>query len=132
MLALQGNTAPYLLYAYTRTRALFRKAAEEGGIDTTIRPELLDHLAESQELALGKHLCNFDIILDLAAEECRPNYICDYLYELAGLYSQFYENCPVLKSEDPVRGARIALTHLASLVLKQGLELLGLETTEQM
>lgn len=131
MLSLQGNTAPYLLYAYTRTRAMFRKA-ESQGIDASSRPESLKALEHAQELALAKHLCNFNVILDLASEECRPNYICDYLFELAGLISQFYENCPVLKSEGDQRAARLTLTHLASEVLKQGLTLLGLETTEQM
>jgi arginyl-tRNA synthetase len=127
MLALQGNTAPYLLYAYTRIRSIFRKggASVAGGEE-----ELL--LTHPEELALARHLLNFGFALDAAAEDYRPNFLCGYLYELAGHYTRFYENCPVLKTEGTTRATRLALCDVTARVLKQGLEVLGIETTEQM
>jgi len=129
MLALQGHTAPYLLYAYTRIRSIFRKA-EEGVTAAPHHPSL--QLAAPEELALAKHLLNFGLTLEAVAEDYRPNLLCNYLYELAGRYSSFYEHCPVLKSEGETRASRLALCDLAARVLKQGLECLGIETTEQM
>jgi anion-transporting ArsA/GET3 family ATPase len=70
--------------------------------------------------------------LQAAAEECRPNYLCNYLHELAGLYSSFYEACPVLKAEEPARSTRLALCRLSAQVLRLGLETLGIEVTEKM
>ena len=89
-------------------------------------------LKEAQELALAKHLLNFGLVLEAAAEEYRPNFLCNYLYELAGHFTGFYENCPVLKAEEPVRSSRLVLCDLTARVLKQGLEVLGIETLEQM
>jgi arginyl-tRNA synthetase len=127
MLALQGNTAPYLLYAYTRIRSIFRK----GGRDTAGDPgEFV--LNAPEELALARHLLNFGLALDAAAEDYRPNFLCGYLYELAGHFTRFYENCPVLKAEAAARPSRLALCDVTARVLKQGLEVLGIETTEQM
>ena len=86
-----------------------------------------------QELALAKHLLNFGLVLDAAAEEYRPNFICTYLYELAGHFTTFYENCPVLKPEAAeFRASRLQLCDLTARVLKQGLEILGIEVVEQM
>jgi len=129
LLALDGNTAPYLLYAYTRTRSLARKARESGAIaaDTSgLR------LGAPEEIALAKHLLNFGLVLEAVADEYRPNFLCNYLYELAGLLSRFWEGCPVLKSAEPERSSRLILNRLTGSVLKQGLEVLGLETTDQM
>ena len=70
--------------------------------------------------------------LEAAAEDYRPNFLCAYLYELAGHFARFYENCPVLKAEGASRHSRLALCDLTARVLKQGLEALGIETTEQM
>jgi arginyl-tRNA synthetase len=127
MLALQGNTAPYLLYAYTRIRSIFRKGgetiADAGGDFVLTAPE---------ELALVRHLLNFGLSLDAAAEDYRPNFLCGYLYELAGHFMRFFENCPVLKAEGVTRATRLALCDVTARVLKQGLEVLGIETTEQM
>ena len=126
MLALQGNTAPYLQYAYARIKSIFRKA--EGRIQNA---EI--KLATSEELALGKHLLNFGITLEAVADELRPNYLCNYLFELAVHFSRFFENCPVLKAEDEAtKNSRLALCDLTARVLKQGLETLGIETVEQM
>jgi arginyl-tRNA synthetase len=127
MLALQGNTAPYLLYAYTRIRSIFRKDVESAAGDPV---EFI--LTAPEELALARHLLNFGLALDGAAEDYRPNFLCGYLYELAGHFARFYENCPVLKAEGPTRATRLALCDVTSRVLKQGLNLLGIETTEQM
>jgi arginyl-tRNA synthetase len=131
MLALNGNTAPYLLYAYTRIRSIFRKAMEQVSHPPHATVEELP-LAAPQEIVLAKHLLNFGFVLELAAEEFRPNYLCNYLYELAGKFTGFYENCPVLKAEPAERAARLALCDLTGRVLKQGLEVLGLETLEKM
>jgi arginyl-tRNA synthetase len=130
MLALQGNTAPYLVYAYARIKSIFRKAE--------INPSLVTRhsslsLAAPEELTLAKHLLNFGITLEAVAEELRPNYLCNYLFELAGKFTSFYENCPVLKADDAAtRDSRLALCDLTARVLKQGLETLGIETVEQM
>jgi arginyl-tRNA synthetase len=126
MLALQGNTAPYLLYAYARIQSIFRKA-ESGKRKAEIT------LAEPEEIALAKHLLNFGLTLEGMAEEYRPNFLCNYLFELAGKFTSFYENCPVLKADDDgTRDSRLALCELTARVLKQGLETLGIETVEQM
>ena len=129
MLALEGHTAPYLLYAYTRTQSLARKA-RESGVTAADASEL--KLGASEEVALAKHLLKFGLVLDAVSEDYRPNFLCNYLYELAGLLSRFWEGCPVLKSAEPERTSRLMLTNLTGLVLKQGLEVLGLETTDQM
>jgi arginyl-tRNA synthetase len=129
MLALQGNTAPYLLYAYARIKSIFRKAAETSNIQ---HPTSNIQLAATEELALAKHLLNFGLTLEAVAEEYRPNFLCNYLFELAGKFTGFYENCPVLKSEGVTRASRLALCDLTARVLKLGLETLGIETVEQM
>jgi arginyl-tRNA synthetase len=128
MLSLQGNTAPYLLYAYTRVRSIFRKGGETaaGGAGTDIA------LHAAEEMTLARHLLNFGLALEGAAGEYRPNFLCAYLHELAGHFARFYENCPVLKSEGTARLSRLALCDLTARVLKQGLDALGIETTEQM
>jgi arginyl-tRNA synthetase len=128
MLALQGNTAPYLLYAYARIKSIFRKQNSELKIQNA---EL--KLVAPEEIVLAKHLLNFGITLEAVAEEYRPNFLCNYLFELAGKFTSFYENCPVLKAGDEAtRDSRLALCDLTARVLKQGLETLGIETVEQM
>ena len=126
MLALQGNTAPYLVYAYARIKSIFRKA--EGRIQNA---EI--KLTAAEEFTLAKHLLNFGITLEAVADELRPNYLCNYLFELAGKFTSFYENCPVLKADDvTTRDSRLALCDLTARVLQQGLATLGIETVEQM
>lgn len=127
MLALQGNTAPYLLYAYTRVRGIFRKAGEN---PPAAASEFV--LTAPEEAAVARHLLNFGFVLGAVAEDCRPNFLCAYLYELAGHFARFYENCAVLESEGATRVTRLALCGLIARVLRQGLEALGIETTEQM
>jgi arginyl-tRNA synthetase len=128
MLSLQGNTAPYLQYAYARIKSIFRKAETSNAEHWTSNIEL----NAPEEVTLAKHLLNFGLTLEAVAEDYRPNFLCSYLYELAGHFARFYENCPVLKAEEAERNSRLALCNLTALVLKQGLELLGIETVEQM
>jgi arginyl-tRNA synthetase len=129
MLALQGNTAPYLQYAYTRVRSIFRKGGEHSAVSG--QPSAVN-LNAPDEIALAKQLMNFGMVLEAVADECRPNFLCNYLYELAGLFARFYESCPVLKAEGTERATRLLLCDLTGRVLKQGLEALGIEVTEQM
>jgi arginyl-tRNA synthetase len=130
MLAFSGNTAPYLQYAYARIQSIFRKAGETSNIQ---HPTSNIQLAAPPEFTLAKHLLNFGIVLEAAADEYRPNFICNYLFELAGHFTSFYENCPVLKADSAeIRASRLVLCDLTARVLKQGLELLGIEVVEQM
>jgi arginyl-tRNA synthetase len=86
-----------------------------------------------EEVALAKHLLNFGLTLEAVSDELRPNYLCNYLFELASKFTTFYENCPVLKTgHEATRDSRLALCDLTARVLKQGLETLGIETVEQM
>ena len=128
MLALNGNTAPYLQYAYTRVRSIFRKAEET----IAEKREPVFSLNSPDELALAKHLLNFGLVLEAVIADYRPNYLCNYLYDLAGLFARFYESCPVLKAEPQDKADRLALCNLTGRVLKQGLTVLGIETTERM
>jgi arginyl-tRNA synthetase len=140
MLAFSGNTAPYLQYAYTRIRSIFRKSdvgqasrlspSETTGKPATGAAPVL--LAAPEEIALAKQLLNFGLVLEAMAEEYRPNYLCNYLYDLASHFMRFFETCPVLKAEEPSRSSRLALCDLTARVLKQGLKILGIETVEQM
>jgi arginyl-tRNA synthetase len=139
MLALQGNTAPYLQYAYTRIKSIFRRGelhepqkSENGGSQSSPLRNGNISLSTTEEIALAKHLLNFGLTLEAVAEEYRPNFLCNYLYELAGKFTSFYENCPVLKADDATRASRLALCDLTARVLKQGLETLGIETVKQM
>jgi arginyl-tRNA synthetase len=126
LLAFDGNTAPYLQNAYVRIRAIFRKA----GLAEAKRVKV--HLAEPAELALGRKLLDFGDSLAVAAEENRPHYICNYLFELATCFHKFYELCPVLTSEDAVRDSRLLLADLTARTLREGLHLLGIDVVEQM
>lgn len=133
MLALNGNTAPYLQYAYARIRSIFRKAAAENANTREGQTEVQEVLlAAPEELRLAKLLLNFGLVLEALTEEYRPNFLCNYLYELAGHFTSFYENCPVLKSEPEVRRNRLILCDLTAQVLRRGLEVLGIETLEAM
>lgn len=125
MLALNGNTAPYLQYAYTRIRSIFRKG-DVSTIEGAIK------LTEPAESTLAKHLLDSNFVLDAVAQEYRPNFLCNYLYELAGHFTAFYEACPMLKAPPGIRESRLALADLTGRVLKQGLDVLGIETLEQM
>jgi arginyl-tRNA synthetase len=129
MLSLQGNTAPYLQYAYARIASILRKAGETSNIQ---HPTSNIQLGAAEELALAKQLLNFGGVLEAAADDFRPNFLCNYLYEVAGAFATFYEACPVLKSEGETRASRLALCDLTGRVLKQGLNVLGIDVLEQM
>jgi len=140
LLALNGNTAPYLQYAYARIRSIFRKGNVGQCVPPVPSPQTPNanyqtqsvQLGAPEELALARHLLNFGLVLDAVAEDYRPNFLCNYLYELAGYFTGFYENCPVLKSEAEQRASRLVLCGLTARVLKQGLDVLGIETLEPM
>jgi arginyl-tRNA synthetase len=126
LLAFDGNTAPYLQNAYVRIRAIFRKA----GLEEAPKAKVI--LTESAELALSRKLLDFADSLLLAAEECRPHYLCNYLFELATAFHKFYEACPVLIAEPEVRDSRLVLCDLTARTLHQGLYLMGINVVEQM
>jgi len=126
MLALDGNTAPYLLYAYARIRSIFRRA----NLAPDARYPVVVSAAEEKALALK--LLQFTEVVETLAQDCLPNQLCLYLYELSGIFMRFYEACPVLKAISPERESRLGLCQLSALTLKQGLELLGITPLEQM
>ena len=125
MLTFDGNTAPYLQYAYSRIRSIFRK--------TSAAPGAIKITAPEEENLLLKFI-KFSEVVNGAAEKAMPHLLCAYLYELAGLFMKFYESCPVLKSDVPedVRQSRLAIAECAARILKTGLGLLGIETLERM
>ena len=126
MLALQGNTAPYLQNAYVRIRSIFRKAGEGAPkIDKFV-------LNESAEITLAKRLCQFAEIVPQVLNDFRPNILANYLFELADGFHAFYEACPVLRSDEPVRGSRLAVCDLTGRILQRGLDLLGIKVPEKM
>lgn len=128
MLSFEGNTAPYLLYAYTRVASVFRKLGT--GMDG-LTGEI--QLEAEQEQALGAKLAQFAEVLNGVGEKGVPHLLCSYLYDLAGLFSSFYEHCPILSAEsEAAKQSRLRLAALTGKTLKQGLELLGLETLERM
>ena len=127
MLALEGNTAPYLLYAYARIASIFRK----GDVSATDASQMIV-INELQERHLALTLLRFSEVVDIVARECYPNLLCGYLYDVAGAFMQFYEACPVLKADEAVRNSRLALCRLSANTLRQGLRLLGIQTIEQM
>jgi arginyl-tRNA synthetase len=128
MLSFEGNTAPYLLYAYTRVASIFRKLGK--GVDEIDGQIQLD---AAQEKELAARLAQFTEILNNVAEKGTPHTLCSYLYDVAGLFSSFYEHCPILSTDDlAVRNSRLHLAALTGRTLKQGLELLGLQPLERM
>lgn len=129
MMALQGNSAPYLLNAYVRIRSIFRRAVAQG---VTFDEKAPLHLENPTEQGLAKLLLRYPLALATAESDYRLNAISDYLLELAGTFHSFFEECPVLKSDSPLRESRLALCELTARVLKHGLNLLGIETVEQM
>ena len=129
MLSFDGNTAPYLQYAYTRIRSIFRKA----GLDAdTFSADIC--LTAAQEKTLVMKLLQFDDIVDQVAAEGYPHILCNYVYELASAYMTFYEHCPVLKDEvaDNIQKSRLQLCKLTSETIAKGLDLLGIEVMEKM
>ena len=125
MLSFEGNTAPYLQYAYTRVQSVFRKAEEWAAAAGLV-------LTEPAEKQLALELLKFEDVLQSAADTGYPHYLAAYLYQLATLFSRFYEACPILKAEGTTRNSRLQLARLTGNILKQGLDLLGIEVLEVM
>ena len=130
MLALEGNTAPYMQYAYARVQSILRK----GQVDVQ---ELLGkghaiELIEREELALAKHLLRYGEAVETVARDLRPHLLTNYLFELAQAFSSFYTNCPVLKAAEDSQTSRLLLCCLTARTIQHGLALLGIETIEQM
>jgi len=134
MLSLDGNTAPYMQYAYARVRSIFRRdKAEALNTAGPLGVRGLIELEAPAERALGLKLAQFPETVETVARECLPNVLCGYLYDLAGAFMGFYESCPVLKAGDEAtRASRLLLCELTARTIQKGLNLLGIETTEQM
>ncbi|QCP59899.1 arginine--tRNA ligase [Pantoea sp. SO10] len=128
MLAFEGNTAPYMQYAYTRVLSVFRKA----GIDAdSLSGDIV--LTEEREAQLASRLLQFEEVITQVARDGTPHVMCAYLYDLAGQFSGFYEHCPILSAEDEnIRQSRLQLAALTAKTLKQGLDTLGIKTVERM
>ncbi|MDD5134683.1 MAG: arginine--tRNA ligase [Phycisphaerae bacterium] len=134
MLAMEGNTAPYMQYAYARIKSIDRKAKERG-IDTEKELKNIKRLslAESAELALAKHLIRYSEAFNSATADFKPNFLTSYLYELAQKFSTFYNACPVLDASDEIRPSRLLLCKITSQIIRHGLKnLLGIKTIERM
>lgn len=127
MLALNGNTAPYLLYAAVRIKGIARKG---GSLDGATPDKLI--FTEPQEWALAKQLLQLDVIISDVETELLPNRLCNYLFELSQSFNRFYDQVPVLKAEEPARSSRLALCNLCANTLELGLQLLGIQTLERM
>jgi arginyl-tRNA synthetase len=129
MLALQGNTAPYMLYAYVRVQGISRKGGidfEQFGSDAAIV------LQEEEELVLAKHLLQLDQVLASVEADLFPNRLCEYLFELSQKFNRFYDRCPILQAEEPQRSSRLILADLTARTIKLGLSLLGIPVLERM
>lgn len=128
MLALDGNTAPYMQYAYTRVVSVFKRA----GIDeNSLTLPLV--ITEDREAALATRLLQFEEVITMVAREGTPHVMCSYLYDVAGLFSSFYEHCQILNAEsEEIRQSRLKLAMLTAKTLKQGLDTLGIRTVERM
>ena len=127
MLALDGNTAPYMLYSYARIKSMFRRA----GVDEDVLDGAII-IGERAENALAIKLLQFPEVVAVVARQCYPHVLCNYLYELADAFMKFYEQCPVLRADEPVRTSRLLLALLTARIVRQGLGLLGIETLERM
>ncbi|WP_028455135.1 arginine--tRNA ligase [Chitinilyticum litopenaei] len=125
MLAFDGNTAPYLQYAYTRVQSVFRKAGDFNAAAALF-------IAEPAEKQLALLLAQFDEVIESVASTCQPHQLCGYLFNLAQQFSRFYEACPILAAEGAVRDSRLQLAALTARTLKTGLELLGIAVLDEM
>ena len=133
MLAMEGNTAPYMLYAFARVRSIGRKAGVDFAALPTDDPIVLEH---AREIALALKLLQFAETIDAVGRELRPNILTDYLYELAKAFSRFYDRKLGVRvidaSPDSLRISRLRLCDLTARTLRLGLSLLGIETVEEM
>ncbi|MCH9697749.1 MAG: arginine--tRNA ligase [Gammaproteobacteria bacterium] len=125
MLSFEGNTAPYLQYAYARIQSIFRKA---GNLSQNHAIEL----NEAAEIQLTLKLLQFSEAIDSAAKDSAPNLLCNYLYELAGQFMHFYESCPILSATDAIKNSRLQLANLTANTIRTGLDLLGIAVLDRM
>lgn len=125
MLSFEGNTAPYLQYAYARIQSIFRKA---DSIDSNAKITLV----EPAERQLASKLLQLSEAIEIVAQEGTPNLLCNYLFELAGNFMTFYEACPIMKADEEVKQSRLKLAQLTANTLKTGLDLLGIDVMERM
>jgi len=134
MLAMEGNTAPYMQYAYARIKSIERKGQERNiNVEAERSKAEKPDLTEPSELDLAKYLIRYSEAIEAAVSDYRPNYLTSYLYELAQKFSVFYTNCPVLDAGPDKRPTRLLLCDLTAKTIKHGLsELLGIEVVEQM
>ena len=129
MLSFEGNTAPYMQYAYTRIRSIFNRS--QIALSEVEQAQL--SITDEKERALAIKLLQFEEAIQIVAKDGTPHVLCTYLYELAGVFSSFYEHCPILNNEDQqVKLSRLKLALLTERTLKQGLGLLGIKTVEKM
>ena len=128
MLSFEGNTAPYMQYAYTRIRSVFAKT----DVDSTALLSATICLHDEKERQLAVKLLQFEEAVQIVGKEGTPHILCAYLYELAGAFSSFYEHCPILNADEPIKLSRLKLALLTEKTLKQGLDLLGIKTVEKM
>lgn len=127
LLAFDGNTAPYILNAYVRSRSILRKA---GVTAPPIHPIILEEPAEEE---ISRHLLRFGDVVELATSDRKPHHLCGYLFETAGMFHRFFEACPVLQAKSPaLHQSRLTLTSLTGDILRDGLQLLGIPTLEEM
>lgn len=127
MLSFEGNTAPYLQYAYTRIRSIFRRAEiDSTSLDSKI---VLQHPVE---FALAVKLLQFPEAINSVTDDFQANVLCNYLFEVSGQFMSFYEACPILNQDDEIKDSRLMIADITSKILKQGLELLGIQTVEKM
>ena len=125
MLSFEGNTAPYLQYAYARIQSIFAKA---GQINTATTIQLV----EPAERNLAIKLLQLAEIIDVVAKDGTPNLLCNYLFELAGNFMRFYESCPIIKADEQTKNSRLKLAQLTANTLETGLDLLGIGVMKQM
>ncbi|WP_009630891.1 arginine--tRNA ligase [Synechocystis sp. PCC 7509] len=129
MLDRQGNTAPYMLYAYVRTQGISRR----GEIDFEQLGNSVDILLQHEtELILAKHLLQLDEVVNAVEQDLFPNRLCEYLFQLSQKFNQFYDKVPVLNAEEPLRTSRLVLCNLTARTLKLGLSLLGIQVLDRM
>ena len=129
MVALEGDTAPYLFYSYVRSRSIFRKL-EEGVAEELSADNLA--LTEPAEIHLVRMLSRYGDQVSLVLDDYRPNLLATYLLEIARAFHSFFEACPVLKSEGQTRESRLVICDLTSRVLREGLNLLAIDVPERM
>ena len=130
MLAMKGNTAPYMLYVVARINGIYRKGAEGGG-DAAGGPKEFD-FGEDAEITLARHLIKLSAMLKSVVERNEPNRICDYIFELGNCFNSFYERCPVNSVQGELRASRLAMLKITLEVMKSCMGLLGMETVNKL